>query len=87
MVRKGLGTIGKEALKTGAQVLGDVLQGESFGDAAKRRVGEKIKQYASDEVPQSGSGWRRRRVKRKRRSAKKRLTRKRAKTSGDIFGE
>lgn len=61
--------IGKQALKTGAHIASDMLAGKKFGDAARTRVHQGIKSFipSDDEVSeQTGSGRRRRVLKRKR---------------------
>ena len=81
MLKRGLATFGKQALKSGLEILGDVTEGKSFKDSARDRIVPAIlptiKQFATDEFlnTQSGSGKRRRRI--------KRTTRKRIKK--DIF--
>ena len=49
MVKQGLSTIGKSALKTGLSIAGDVLEGKNAGDAAKARVAQTIKRFADDD--------------------------------------
>lgn len=79
VIRQGLGFLGKQALKTGAEIVGDVAQGESLKDSAKKRVSEKINEFVPDIFPQSGSGKRRRRVRKVKRQRKK------SKKTSDIF--
>ena len=76
--------IGKQALTTGAYIASDMLGGKKFDEAAKSRVREGINSFLqpdSEVSEQTGSGRRRRVVKRKRTT--KRL--KNLKRSRDIF--
>jgi hypothetical protein len=77
ILKRGLAFFGREALKTGARIADDVAEGEAFGDATRKRVGERINEYVPGLIPQSGSGKRRRRITQK----KKKITKR-----GDIFG-
>ena len=83
MLKRGLATFGKHALKTGLEIANDVVEGESIKEAAKRRVPERIKRFATSEnfISQSGSGRRRRKraAPALKRKAKKRIRR------SDIF--
>ena len=83
MLKRGLATFGKHALKTGLEIANDVVEGESIKEAAKRRVPEGIKRFATSEnfISQSGSGRRRRKraAPALKRKAKKRIRR------SDIF--
>src|ERR1044071_404456 len=47
MIKRGLGIFGKHALKTGLEMANDVAAGESFKDAAKKRVPEGIKRFVT----------------------------------------
>jgi hypothetical protein len=60
--------IGKQALTTGAYIASDMLGGKKFDESARARVRQGINSFLpSDDVSeQSGSGRRRRAVKRKR---------------------
>jgi len=84
MIKRGLAFFGRHALKTGMEVANDVVEGQSFGAAARRRVPEGINRLVSSAGfnTQSGSGGRRRkrrarstgseaRVKRRKRSKSK----------------
>ena len=72
MIKRGLATFGKHALKTGLEIAGDVSEGKSFKDSARERIVPKIlpgiKRFAEQELfsNQSGSGRRRRAKKIKR---------------------
>lgn len=61
LLRRGLATFGKHALKTGMEIVNDVSEGRAVKESAKRRVGEGIKRFASSHFGsnQSGSGKRR----------------------------
>ena len=65
MIKKGLGFFGREALHTGAKIVSDVAKGKNVLDSAKSRVSDRINEFAPGLIPQSGSGARRGR-KRKR---------------------
>ena len=80
MLKRGLALFGRHALRTGAQIANDVADGESFGNSAKRRVSEGIKQLNPSEFfsTQSGSGKRktksRKRVKKRKASKRSKLS-------------
>ena len=91
MLKRGLATFGKHALKTGLEIAGDVADGSSFKDSAKARflptIVPGIKRFAEEEIfsKQSGSGKRRktrRKVSQRRRNIVRRRSRK---TKKDIF--
>ena len=73
MIKRGLATFGKHALKTGLEIAEDVADGKSFRDSARDRIVPiivpGIKRFAEQEIfnSQSGSGKRR---KRRRKAAK-----------------
>ena len=83
MIKRGLGIFGKHALKTGLEMANDVAAGESFKDAAKKRVPEGIKRFVTSSglINQEGSG--RRRIGRRKITRKKATSRKRK--FNDIF--
>src|SRR6267154_3750267 len=60
--------IGKQALTTGAYIASDMLDGKKFDESARNRVRQGINSFlpSEDVSEQSGSGRRRRVVKRKR---------------------
>ena len=66
MLKRGLATFGKHALKTGLEIAGDVAEGKSFKDSARERIVPTIlpgiKRFAEEELfsNQTGSGKRRR---------------------------
>jgi hypothetical protein len=62
MLRRGLSFFGREALRTGAQIAGDVADGQPVLDSAKRRVSNRINSYVPGLIPQSGSGRGRKRT-------------------------
>jgi len=91
MLKRGLATFGKHALKSGLEIAGDVADGSSFKDSAKARflptIVPGIKRFAEQEIfsKQSGSGKRRktrRKVSQRRRNIVRRRSRK---TKKDIF--
>ena len=88
MLKRGLATFGKHALKTGLEIASDVADGSSFKDSAKARILPTIlpgiKRFAEEEIfsKQSGSG--KRRKTRRRKVSKKRTTVKR-RVNKDIF--
>jgi len=55
------------AVKTGMEVADDVLEGQSFKESVKKRVPAGIKRTVQNLDWQSGSGIKRRRVKRRKR--------------------
>jgi hypothetical protein len=63
MIKRGLASFGKQALKTGLEIANDVVEGNSFKESAKQRVPQGIKRFASSAnfINQSGSGRRRKR--------------------------
>ena len=90
MLKKGLATFGKHALKTGLEIANDVVAGENVKDSAKRRVVEGIKRVVRPEsfISQSGRGRKRtstpRKISKKRKVTKRnRATQKRKKSSFD----
>ena len=82
MLKRGLATFGKHALKTGLEIANDVVEGESVKEAAKRRVPEGIKRFATAEnfINQSGSG--RKRIRRKKSNNRKKTKKRKY---SDIF--
>src|SRR5688572_1989982 len=61
--------IGKQALTTGTHIASDMLGGKNFNEAAQTRVRQGINSFLipeNDVSEQTGSGHRRRAVKRKR---------------------
>ena len=78
LLKRGLAYVGRQALKTGAQIASDMVDGKSFGESAKEHLRERIKDAAQDVLGQTGSGKRRRRIVR-RVTKKKQYRRKRAK--------
>ena len=91
MLKRGLATFGKHALKTGLEIASDVADGTSFKDSAKARILPSIlpgiKRFAEEEIfsKQSGSGKRRktRRKVSKKRKVARRVARRA--TKKDIF--
>ena len=68
MLKRGLATFGKHALKTGLEIANDVVAGEPVKESAKRRVSEGIKRFARPEnfISQSGRGRKRKSTIKKR---------------------
>ena len=58
MVKSGLAAVGRQALRTGAQIAIDVTDGQSLGNSVKRHINEGIKRFVPFDVvsTQSGSG-------------------------------
>lgn len=54
MIKKGLTTFGKHALKTGLEIADDVVHGKTLSESAQERIPRGIKRMAFGE--QSGSG-------------------------------
>jgi hypothetical protein len=86
MIKSGLASFGKQALRTGAQIVGDVADGQGFSESAQKRLREGIKSFVSpySGSVQSGGGRRRKRSKRKLKASKKSKASKKRKIS-DIF--
>ena len=63
LIKRGLASFGRHALKTGLEIANDVVDGNSFGSSDKTQVPVGIKRFASQTNPtnQSGSGRKRRR--------------------------
>lgn len=80
MIQTGAKALGKQVLKTGMQIAGDVVDGQNFKDATMKRIPEGIKTFVrSDDVtPQTGGGRKR------RKRAVKRLNKR---SKHDIFDE
>jgi hypothetical protein len=89
MIKRGLATFGKHALKTGLEIASDVADGASFKDSAKARILPSIlpgiKRFADEEIfsNQSGSGRRRKTSKRRKLSKRRKIAKR--KSSKDIF--
>lgn len=87
MIKRGLASFGKQALKTGLEVANDVMGGHTFQESARRRIPDGIKSFAANTnfSSQSGSGRAKTHHRRKRSKSKlKKPTRKRQKLK-DIF--
>jgi len=74
LLKRGLSFFGREALRTGAKIANDVVDGQSFRDSMKNRVSERINEYVPGMFPQTGSGGYKRRAVRKRRQIKRHKT-------------
>ena len=92
MLKRGLATFGKHALKTGLEIAGDVADGSSFKDSAKARflptIVPGIKRFAEQEIfsKQSGSGKRRKTRRKVSQRRRRNIVRRRSrKTKKDIF--
>jgi hypothetical protein len=86
LLKKGAKTLGREALKTGLNIAGDVVQGRNIKQAAEARLkstGQNLFQKAMDTVGPPGQ----RAIKgpAKRKKTRRRQTKQRN-TSNDIFG-
>ena len=80
--------IGKQALTTGAYIASDMLGGKKFNESAQARVRQGIKSFLppdDDVSEQTGSGRRRRVLKRKRITKRTTKRRKHFKRARDIF--
>ena len=68
MLKRGLASFGKHALKTGLEIANDVAERENFKESAKKRIPQGIKGFAKMEnfIPQSGSGRKRKRSRAKK---------------------
>jgi hypothetical protein len=92
MLKRGLATFGKHALKTRLEIAGDVADGSSFKDSAKARflptIVPGIKRFAEQEIfsKQSGSGKRRKTRRKVSQRRRRNIVRRRSrKTKKDIF--
>ncbi len=65
LLKRGAQFLLPRLFKTGTEIMSDVSQGQKVKDAFKSRVPGAIKDAASDFFRQSGSGLRKRNVKRK----------------------
>ena len=66
LLKRGAQFLLPRLIKTGTEIMSDVSQGQKVKDAFKSRVPGAIKDAASDFFRQSGSGLRKRNVKRKK---------------------
>jgi hypothetical protein len=73
MLKSGLAAFGKQALRTGMDIAGDMADGQGFRESANRRVREGIKRFIRPEADsmQTGSGRRKRVRRQKNRSIKR----------------
>lgn len=87
MLKQGLSTFGKQALRSGLDIVTDLADGRSFQESAKDRFRQGIKSFATDmraQSAQSGNGVGRKKRKRSLQS-KSRKNKKKIKRSRDIF--
>ena len=87
LLKKGAKTLGREALKTGLNIVGDAVEGKNIKEAATSRLtstGKTLLQKAADEVGPPGERDIKGRVRPKK--IKRRQTRQQS-TLKDIFGE
>jgi len=84
MLKRGLASFGKHALKTGQRILTDVIDGQPIGETAKKHVLQGIKEFITpdDISSQTGSGRKRSHRSLIRKKIKKG---KRRRLRGDIF--
>jgi len=66
LLKRNVGSLAGNVLKTGAQVLDDVVRGKSLKDTVKKRIPEAIKAAARDIDWQTGSGQPERKRRRRR---------------------
>ena len=90
LVKSGMKALGKQGLKTGMQIAGDVLQGRKPRRAASRRTKQAGKQLLSRALQQfmpPGEPKKRKGIKRRaqQRSVSSSRAAKRRRSSGDIF--
>ena len=86
LLKTGAKTLGREALKTGLDIVGDIVQGRNIKQAAESRLkstGQNLFQKAMDTVGPPGQRAIKGPAKRKR--IRRRQTKQRN-TSNDIFG-
>ena len=55
-LKRGLKFLGKQALRTGAEIATDVADGKDFAESTRQRVGARVNQFMPSLIPQSGSG-------------------------------
>ena len=55
-LKRGMKFLGKQALKTGAEIASDVADGKDFAESARQRVGARVNQYIPGSIPHSGGG-------------------------------
>jgi hypothetical protein len=76
IIKRVAPVIGRKALQTGMQIVGDVASGQSIKESAKTRVMDVIQEGINKIVPtgdgQSGSGFRRRKKRRQKKTTKRR---------------
>ena len=84
MLKRGLASFGKHALKTGQRILTDVIDGQPIGETAKKHVLQGIKEFITPDDISSQTGRGRKRSHRSlfRKKIKKG---KRRRLRGDIF--
>ena len=63
LIRRIAPIFGKRALATGLNIANDMVEGSSFKDSASKRIPDGIKGFMSSQFNQSGSGKRRRHIK------------------------
>ncbi len=87
LLRRGLATFGKHALKTGIDIATDVGEGRGIKESAKRRVREGIKRFASGPFGshQTGSGKRRKISQPNTAKVIKKRKKKRSQKFNDVF--
>jgi len=68
-LKKNKKTFIRNALRTGMEVADDVLEGESLKSSMKKRISKGIKRTADDVDWQTGSGFRKRRKRGRKRDA------------------
>jgi len=68
--------LGRAAVSTGSNIVGDLISGKRMRETMKTRIPEGIKSLASSVVNQSGSGYRKRK-RRQRKNRKKKKNKKR----------
>ena len=94
LIKQGVKTLGKHALRTGVNIATDTLAGQNFKTSAKRRLketGSRMGQQAVRKMTGSGKRGRKRKgnkaIKRKRTSGNRVISRqrKRQRRSADIF--
>ena len=73
LLKRGAQFLLPKIFKTGTEIMNDVSQGQRVKDALKSRVTGAIKETARDLFSQSGSGLRKRNVKRKKPAKRNKL--------------
>ena len=56
-LKRGLKFLGRQAIKTGAEIANDVVEGKDFAESTRQRVSDRINSFVPGFIPQAGSGY------------------------------